>query len=146
MHLSAHCQHEMHDIGIHVYTFEIATRQSVDEFLNSLDELLANSPHSLFLVLDFCQDGMPPPFYFIDQVRSFFASPVKYPPLYMAFLFAQPSMMRATELLITRMGIKGEQRFFAGGKALKQALSWLEPLANEDVTPHSRPSWYRNLG
>lgn len=141
-----HCQHEPLDCGIHLYTFVIASRPSVDEFLTSIDSLLVENPRRLYLVVDFQPDGMPSPFYFIDQVRSFFADPVKYPPMYIAFLFAQPSMMRATEILIQRMHIKGEQRFYAGEKAFSKALSWLEPLADEDATPHSRPSWYRNLG
>lgn len=121
------CDYLQHDNGIHIYTFNRASREALDQHFEMLETLVASTPGGAILrvLLDFRPAGFPPITYAFQRVRAMNSRFPQRAALCIAFVHRPNVLTSVVQSMVQLLRSDDPPaRFFPPDK-YDEAIAWL---------------------
>lgn len=121
-----HCRYELIENGIHRFTIEQASLQSVNEFLDHVGTIYENTPPGQVnrLLVDLRPDGLPPINNTVRVGRRFNKENPNQPPSRVAYVYSDSALMSLAQTFLEILRFRNVTRkFFRNDESA--AIAWL---------------------
>jgi hypothetical protein len=108
--------------GIHELVFQKASRASIEELSNLLDNMYQTNAESSYCLLDLRTSGMLPIRYLTYQMRRLHAAYPKHHPIHIALVLDDKVMLNMSEILLRTVMQRDRAQYFT---RIEKAQEWL---------------------